>query len=84
MTSPLSQAPAIHPVEEVDLVQNLLHALNLGLALAQAARAMTIIMLTKMTVGQICPSSMGVCVSDLRLRLGYCKCMRYQSLVPSR
>jgi hypothetical protein len=25
-----------------------------------------------------------VCVSGLRLRLGYCKCMRYQSLVPSR
>jgi hypothetical protein len=25
-----------------------------------------------------------VCVSDLRLQLGYCKCMRYQSLVPSR
>jgi hypothetical protein len=25
-----------------------------------------------------------VCVSDLRLRLGYCKCMGYQSLVPSR
>jgi hypothetical protein len=25
-----------------------------------------------------------VCVSDLRLRLGYCKCVRYQSLVPSR
>jgi hypothetical protein len=25
-----------------------------------------------------------VCVSDLRLRLGYCKCIRYQSLVPSR
>ncbi len=25
----------------------------------------------------------GVCVSDLWLRLGYCKCMRYQSLVPS-
>jgi hypothetical protein len=25
-----------------------------------------------------------LCVSDLRLRLGYCKCMRYQSLVPSR
>ncbi len=24
-----------------------------------------------------------VCVSDLRLQLGYCKCMRYQSLVPS-
>ncbi len=29
-------------------------------------------------------SSECVCVSDLRLRLGYCKCMRYQSLVPSR
>jgi hypothetical protein len=25
-----------------------------------------------------------VCVSGLRLRLGYCKCMRYPSLVPSR
>ncbi len=25
-----------------------------------------------------------VCVSGLRLQLGYCKCMRYQSLVPSR
>jgi hypothetical protein len=25
-----------------------------------------------------------VCVSGHRLRLGYCKCMRYQSLVPSR
>ncbi len=25
-----------------------------------------------------------VCISELRLRLGYCKCMRYQSLVPSR
>jgi hypothetical protein len=30
----------------------------------------------------ICPVC--VCVSGLRLRLGYCKCMRYQSLVPSR
>ncbi len=25
-----------------------------------------------------------VCVSDFRLRLGYCRCMRYESLVPSR
>jgi hypothetical protein len=25
-----------------------------------------------------------VCVSDLQLRLDYCKCMRYQSPVPSR
>ncbi len=24
-----------------------------------------------------------VCVSGFRLQLGYCKCMRYQSLVPS-
>ncbi len=31
------------------------------------------------TQGQEC-----VCVSGLRLQLGYCKCMRYQSLVPSR
>ncbi len=28
--------------------------------------------------------SMCVCVSGLQLRLGYCKCMEYQSLVPSR
>jgi hypothetical protein len=31
-----------------------------------------------------CSSVHYVCVSSLRLRLGYCKCMRYQSLVPSR
>jgi hypothetical protein len=48
MTSPLSQALAIHPEREVDLVQDLLHALNLGLALAQAVGATTIIMLIKM------------------------------------
>ncbi len=51
MTSPPSQMPPIHPEKEVDLVQDLLRALDLGLALAQAARAMTIIMSTKMTVG---------------------------------
>jgi hypothetical protein len=51
MTSSLSQAPAICPEKEVDLVQDLLCTLNLSLALAQAARATTIIMLTKMTVG---------------------------------
>jgi hypothetical protein len=59
MTSPLSQAPAIHPEKEVDLVQDLLCALNLGLALAQAARATTTIMLTKMIASQAqsqCPS----------------------------
>jgi hypothetical protein len=53
--------PAIRPEKEVDLVQDLLCALNLGLALAQAARATTIIMSTKMTIGQIRPSSMGTC-----------------------
>jgi hypothetical protein len=51
MTSPPCQAPAICPEKEVDLVQDLLHALTLGPALARAARATTIIMSTKMTVG---------------------------------
>ncbi len=51
MTSPPSQAPAIHPEKGVDLVQDLLCTLDLGLGLAQAARARTIIMSTKMTVG---------------------------------
>jgi hypothetical protein len=46
MTSPLCQAPAIHPEEEVNLVPDHLHALSL--ALAQAVGATTIIMLTKM------------------------------------
>jgi hypothetical protein len=51
MTSPLSQVPAIHPEKEFNLVQDLLRALDLGLALAQVARATTIIMSTKMIVG---------------------------------
>jgi hypothetical protein len=59
MTSRLSRAPVICPEKEVDLVQDLLRALNLGLALAQAARATTTIMSTKMTTEQICPSSAG-------------------------
>jgi hypothetical protein len=41
MTSLLSQGPAIHPEKEIKLVQDLFCALNLGLALAQAARATT-------------------------------------------
>jgi hypothetical protein len=61
MTSPLSQAPEIHPEKEVNLVQDLLRVLVLGLALAQAFRATEIIMSTKMTVGQIRPSSTGNC-----------------------
>jgi hypothetical protein len=59
MTSPPSRVPAIHPEKEVNLIQDLLCALNLGLALAQAAKATTIIMLTKTTECRICPSSMG-------------------------
>jgi hypothetical protein len=52
MISPLCSAPAICPEKGVDLVQDLLHALVLGLALAQAARATTIIMSTKMIARQ--------------------------------
>ncbi len=48
IASPLCQAPAICLEERVDLVQDLLPALLLGLALSQAAGATTIIMLTKM------------------------------------
>jgi hypothetical protein len=48
MTSPLCQVPAICPKKEVDLIQDLLRALVLGLALAQAAQATTTIMSTKM------------------------------------
>jgi hypothetical protein len=51
MTSTLSQALAFRPKKEVDLVQDLLCALNLGVTLAQAARATTIVMSTKMTIG---------------------------------
>ncbi len=47
--------------KEVNFIQDLLCALDLGLALAQAARATTIILSTKMTIGQICPSSAGTC-----------------------
>jgi hypothetical protein len=52
MTSPLSWALAICPEREVDLVQDLLHALNPGLALAQAVGATTIIMSIKMIASQ--------------------------------
>jgi hypothetical protein len=51
MTSPPSRASAIHLEKEVNLLQDLLRTLNLCLALAQAARATTIIMSTKMTLG---------------------------------
>jgi hypothetical protein len=59
MTSPLSQAPAICSEKEVDLVQDFLRTLNFGLALAQAAGAMTTIMSTKMTTSRAQPPSAG-------------------------
>jgi hypothetical protein len=59
MTSPLSRAPVICPEKEVDLVQDLLRALNLGLALAQAVGAMTTIMSTKMIASQAQTPSTG-------------------------
>jgi hypothetical protein len=61
MTSPLCQVLAIRPEEGVDLVQDLLCALVLALALAQAAGATTIIMLTKMIASQARPPSAGIC-----------------------
>jgi hypothetical protein len=57
MTSPLSQSLAIYPERGVDLVQDLLHALNLGLALAQAVRATNTITLTKMIASKAQPPS---------------------------
>jgi hypothetical protein len=61
MTNPLIQAPTIRPKKEVNLVQDLLRALNLGLALAQAVRALTTIMSTKMIASQAQPPSAGTC-----------------------
>jgi hypothetical protein len=61
MTSPLSQALTICPERGVDLLQDLLHALNLGLALAQAARATNTITLTKMIASKAQPPSTSTC-----------------------
>ncbi len=52
MTCPLCQAPAICPEEGVNLVPDLLHALVLALALAQAAGATKTIMLNNMIASQ--------------------------------
>jgi hypothetical protein len=57
MTSPLSQALAICPEKGVNLVQDLLHALNPVLALAQTVRATNTIMLTKMIASWAQPPS---------------------------
>jgi hypothetical protein len=61
MTSPQSQALAVCPEKEVNLVQDLLCALNLGLALAQAVGATTTIMSIKMIANQAQPPSAGTC-----------------------
>jgi hypothetical protein len=61
MTSPLCQALAICLEEGVHLVQDLLHALVLGLALAQAAGATATIMSIKMIASQAQPPSVGIC-----------------------
>ncbi len=60
MTSPLCQAPATHPEEGVNLVPDLLHALDLILALAQAAGATKTIMLNNMIASQAQPPIAGV------------------------
>jgi hypothetical protein len=60
MTSPLCQAPAICPEEGVDLVPDLLHALALILALAQAAGAMKTIMSNNMITSQAQPPNASV------------------------
>ena len=61
MTSPLSQVLAICLERGVDLVQDLLQALNLGLALAQAVGAMSTITLTKMIASKMQPPSTSAC-----------------------
>jgi hypothetical protein len=60
MTSPLRQVPAIHPEEGVDLVPDLLCALALVLALAQAAGGMKTIMSNNMIASQVQPPNPGV------------------------
>jgi hypothetical protein len=60
MTSPLCQALAICPEEEVDLVPDLLCALALVLALAQAAGATKTIMSKNMNASQAQPPNAGV------------------------
>ncbi len=61
MTSPLRWARAIFPEEGAVFAQDLLHTLVLGLALAQAAGATTIIMWLRMTASQARPPSTGTC-----------------------
>jgi hypothetical protein len=58
MTSPLCQALAIPPEEGANLVPD--YFCTLGLALAQAVGATTIIVSTKMIASQVQPTSMGI------------------------
>jgi hypothetical protein len=60
MTSPLHRAPEIHPEKGADL--DLLCALTLVLALAQAAGAMKIIMSNNMIANQAQPPNVGGCI----------------------
>jgi hypothetical protein len=60
MTSPLCQVPAICPEEGVNLVPDLLCALALVLALAQAAGATKSIMSNNMIASQAQPPNAGV------------------------
>jgi hypothetical protein len=60
MTTLLHQAPAIHPKEGVDIVQDLLHALALVLALAQAAGATKNIISNNMIASRAQPPNAGV------------------------
>jgi hypothetical protein len=63
MTSPLCQAPAIHPKEGADLVPDLLCVLVLGLTLTQAAGATSTIMSTKTIASQVQLSITGICTT---------------------
>jgi hypothetical protein len=69
MTSLLCRALALLLEKGVDLVQDLLCTLVLilGLALAQAAGAMTTIMSTKMIASQVQPSSAGICTPRMTM-----------------
>ncbi len=60
MTSPLCQVPVIRPEDGVDLVSDLLCALALVLALAQAAGATITIMLNNMIASRAQPPNVGV------------------------
>jgi hypothetical protein len=67
MNSPLCCAPAICPEEGVNLLPDLLHALALVLALAQAAGATKTIMSNNMIASQAQPPNAGVCTPRMMM-----------------